>query len=72
MNYELRKTEYPGGGWIVKATPVVRAVTDEAIRPTLYSFRTLDAARRFIAHNSNVVKRVRLTKVKDTHYTYKA
>lgn len=72
MNYELRKTEYPGGGWLVKATPVVRAVNDEVIRPTLYSFRTLDACRRFIAHDSNVTKRVRLTKESDSRYSYKA
>ena len=72
MNYELRKTELPGGGWLVKATPTTTGLTDETIRPTLYSFRTLDAARRFITTNSRVPRRVRMTKHSDAHYTYKA
>lgn len=71
MHYELRKTEYPGGGWVVKATPAFTP-GDEPIRPTIYAFRTLDAARKFIAQQTLVRKRVRMTRHSDTYYTYKA
>lgn len=71
MNYELRKTELPGGGWLVKATPVYTS-GDDPIRPTIYSFRTLDSARRFIGDNSKISKRVRMTRHSDTFYTYRA
>lgn len=72
MNYELRKTDLPGGGWLVKATPAYTPGSDGNIRPTMYAFRTLDSARRFIGNNSQISKRVRMTRHSDAFYTYRA
>lgn len=52
-----------GAGWLVDLQ--IGGETYERL-----AFRTLDSARKYVATIVNVNKRVRFTKVTDTHYTY--
>lgn len=72
MNFTVTKTEKDGGGWLVEAKHTVYTGETAAEAPAgMWAFRTLDHARSFIGTVVKVNKRVRMTKVTDSLYTYK-
>jgi hypothetical protein len=72
VNFTISKTEKVGGGWLVEAKHTVYTGETAAESPAgVWAFRTLDHARKFIGTVVQVDKRVRMTKVTDSLYTYK-
>jgi hypothetical protein len=73
MIFEVRKTEKPGGGWLVQANHTVQSDEISTNKPVgTWAFRTLDHARSFIGDLVKVDKRVRMTKITDDFYTYRS
>lgn len=82
IEWQLTKTEQPGGGWLVVRRVVEEAVTGDPARPeTLtverrivkndtYAYTTLANARKSIADELRLDKRVRLRKQSDSLYNY--
>lgn len=72
MNFTVSKTDKIGGGWLVEAKHTVYSGDTATEAPAgTWAFRTLDHARSFIGTVVKVNKRVRMTKVTDSLYTYK-
>ena len=72
--FDVVLTPHEGGGWLVHRTsdqPMPdHPFTDPSIGVT-FAFRTFNHARNYIATVVKVDKRVRLTKLSDSHYVYK-
>lgn len=62
--WEIKKTEEPGGGWLL-------IQNDPSGLSLVYAFRTLDSARNYVASVVQVEKRVRFTKLSDSQYSYR-
>lgn len=65
--WNITKTSHAGGGWLVQEW---HHEAGKAVE-TYYAFRTLDAARNYVADIVKVDKRVRFTKNNDESYTYR-
>jgi len=82
IEWDIQKTEQPGGGWLVRRKvmrEVVRGNPDEPDTVSVHrhvdsirhqAYTTLTNARRSIAAELRLDKRVRFRKDTDTHYTY--
>lgn len=86
MNIEWKvvKTEKPGGGWLVTRSVVEEQVVGDPAHPetlnvarrkvseAAYAYTTLTNARKSIADELRLDKRVRMRKLSDTlyHYSY--
>lgn len=82
LEWDIRKTERPGGGWVLLRRVVKEDVSGDPdspdtmqVRRSVHSERreaytTLTNARKSIATELRLDKRVRLRKQSDVHYTY--
>jgi len=82
LEWEITKTEQPGGGWMSVRSVVTEQVHGDPEQPdtmtvtrTVQSIRreaytTLTNVRRAVAAELRLDKRVRFRKESDTHYTY--
>jgi hypothetical protein len=82
IEWQVSKTEQPGGGWLVRRRVVEEQVTGDPAQPdTLtvqrrivqdgyFAYTTLSHARKSIADELRLDKRVRLRKHSDTFYNY--
>ena len=82
--WDISKTEQPGGGWLVHrasinevvngnpeepaSLSITREVDSDSVRVLAYT--TLDNARRAVGRELRLDKRIRLKKLSATHYTY--
>lgn len=82
IEWDITKTNQQGGGWVVQRRVVREVVSGDTDKPdTLQTNRVIDSvryeafttlanARKSIASELNLDKRVRLSKHSDSHYTY--
>lgn len=82
IEWELVKTEQPGGAWIMTRRVVMEDILGDPERPETVkvlrsvtaerqeAYTTISNARRAIAAELRLDKRVRLRKQNDSHYTY--
>lgn len=82
IEWDITKTNQQGGGWVVRRRVTREVVSGDTDRPdTLQASRVVDSvrydafttlahARKAIATELNLDKRVRLSKHSESHYTY--
>jgi hypothetical protein len=82
LEWDITKTEQPGGAWLLERRAVQVRWSGDPEQPDTFevqrtvasvrreAYTTLANARRTIATELRLDKRVRLRKDNDTHYTY--